>query len=113
MISVQQDYKPSVNTWGVFDRPANISEAYGGGRTLKPSDSVMSDEEQSAYDARLQAKLAAYRNASGLNADPVTVQACKDLTAKGTRLCACLQLFTRLHVRASGYRARVSDSDAE
>lgn len=49
MISVQRDYKPTeAGTWGVFDRPANISEAYGGGRNLKPSDSVMTAEEQAA-----------------------------------------------------------------
>ena len=31
-------YKPTVSTWGVFPRPANISQAYGGGRTIRPGD---------------------------------------------------------------------------
>lgn len=29
-------YKPKVSTWGVFPRPADISKAYGGGRTIQP-----------------------------------------------------------------------------
>lgn len=31
-------YKPKVSTWGVFPRPADISQAYGGGRTIRPGD---------------------------------------------------------------------------
>eukprot|EP00466_Bigelowiella_natans_P012253 jgi/Bigna1/128815/aug1.7_g3523 len=28
-------YKPKVSTWGLFERPSDISKAYGGGRTIK------------------------------------------------------------------------------
>ena len=31
-------YKPKVSTWGVFPRPADISKAYGGGKTIQPGD---------------------------------------------------------------------------
>ena len=30
-------YKPKVSTWGVFPRPQNISQAFGGGRTIDPT----------------------------------------------------------------------------
>ena len=29
---------PQVSSWGLFPRPSNISEAYGGGRTIKPGE---------------------------------------------------------------------------
>jgi hypothetical protein len=29
-------YRPKVSTWGVFPRPQNISQAFGGGRNIKP-----------------------------------------------------------------------------
>jgi hypothetical protein len=29
-------YRPKVATWGVFPRPQNISEAFGGGRNIRP-----------------------------------------------------------------------------
>ena len=29
-----------MSTWGVFERPSNISKAYGGGRTLRPGDAL-------------------------------------------------------------------------
>jgi hypothetical protein len=30
------EYRPKVATWGVFPRPQNISEAFGGGRNIRP-----------------------------------------------------------------------------
>jgi hypothetical protein len=36
--AVDTAYRPKVATWGVFPRPANISQQYGGGRTLKPGE---------------------------------------------------------------------------
>ena len=86
MISVQREYQPKVTTWGVFERPADISKAYGGGRDLKPSDSVMTAEERTAYDIQLQAKLSALRAAGGLEASPEVVQECTALTERGTLL---------------------------
>lgn len=34
----QRTFVLQVSTWGVFARPANISAAYGGGRTIRPGD---------------------------------------------------------------------------
>uniref|UniRef100_A0A6V3KNB4 Uncharacterized protein n=1 Tax=Lotharella globosa TaxID=91324 RepID=A0A6V3KNB4_9EUKA len=31
----KKNYKPKVSTWGVFERPKDISKAFGGGRTIK------------------------------------------------------------------------------
>ena len=83
VISVDRDYKPAVNTWGVFDRPKNISKAFGGGRNLTPEDSKMSAAEQRKYDADLKRKLARFRKASGLTVDPAQEARCESLTAQG------------------------------
>lgn len=42
-------YSPKVATWGVFERPANISETYGGGRTIKAGTPL---EDAAATQAR-------------------------------------------------------------
>lgn len=34
--STDAEYRPKVATWGVFPRPQNISEAFGGGRNIRP-----------------------------------------------------------------------------
>lgn len=39
-------YQPKVTTWGVFPRPNNISEAYGGGRTIKPGEALETPEQK-------------------------------------------------------------------
>jgi len=39
-------YKPTVSTWGVFERPRDISKAYGGGRTVKRGEYEKWLEEQ-------------------------------------------------------------------
>jgi len=41
------NYKPKVSTWGVFERPKDISKAYGGGRTIKKGEYDKWLEEQS------------------------------------------------------------------
>lgn len=46
-------HKPAVSTWGVFERPKDMSKAYGGGRdpTLKkldPDEKRRRDEETKA-----------------------------------------------------------------
>lgn len=43
------NYNPKVATWGVFERPANISEAYGGGRTIEAGTPL---EDAAATQAR-------------------------------------------------------------
>lgn len=35
-----------VSTWGVFPRPADISAAYGGGRNLKPGQTLETPEQE-------------------------------------------------------------------
>ena len=40
-----------VATWGVFERPNDISKAFGGGRTLKPGEAL---EPEEARTARMQ-----------------------------------------------------------
>merc|ERR1719359_414730 len=52
-------HKPiGAGTWGVFERPANISEAYGGGRQL-----VLDEDRVARLAAEADAKLAEYRAA--------------------------------------------------
>lgn len=41
----EDTYKPKVSTWGVFDRPKDISKAYGGGRVISKAEMDRMDEE--------------------------------------------------------------------
>jgi hypothetical protein len=80
-------YKPKVSTWGVFERPSNISEAYGGGRTIKPGQALETPEEAAARSARTAALLAQFKAANGLDSlDPAEVAAAEDEYAAGMRL---------------------------
>lgn len=63
-------YKPKVATWGIFERPANISQTYGGGRTIKPGEQLETEEEKKAREARTKQLLAAYNKKIGLDVDP-------------------------------------------
>ncbi|KAK9741948.1 hypothetical protein RND81_03G139000 [Saponaria officinalis] len=63
-------YKPKVSTWGVFPRPSNISETYGGGRTIRPGDTLETAEDRAAKEAQTRKLLAAYKRKIGLNMDP-------------------------------------------
>lgn len=39
LLEKQSDsYKPRSTSWGMYPRPADISKAYGGGRTYKPGE---------------------------------------------------------------------------
>ena len=58
IITVEKDYapssgqyKPKVSTWGVFERPANISKTFGGGRNLQLG-GALEDETASAERKR-------------------------------------------------------------
>ena len=44
-------YVPKRSSWGVFERPADISKTYGGGR-------VLSKDEMDAMDARFEQRQA-------------------------------------------------------
>ena len=46
-----------VATWGVFKRPSNISEHYGGGRTIPAGTKLESEEQAAARKARMAAVL--------------------------------------------------------
>ena len=56
------NYNPKVATWGVFERPANISEAYGGGRTIKAGTPLEDAAATQARKERMAAALARYEN---------------------------------------------------
>eukprot|EP00897_Mesotaenium_endlicherianum_P000994 jgi/Mesen1/10896/ME000095S10232 len=77
-------YKPKVSTWGVFPRPRDISRTYGGGRTIRPGESLETAEEKAAREARTKKLLDDYRIASGMDIDPQLKAACdKALKAGG------------------------------
>ncbi|KAK9829847.1 hypothetical protein WJX72_008241 [[Myrmecia] bisecta] len=63
-------YSPKVATWGVFPRPQNISEAYGGGRTLRPGQALETAEQTAERKANVAKALADYKKAAGLVVDP-------------------------------------------
>ncbi|KAJ1629490.1 hypothetical protein T492DRAFT_1010737 [Pavlovales sp. CCMP2436] len=60
-----QTYQPSTGSWGVFDRPADISAAFGGGKQVgvgaAPAESA---EEKLAKQQATEALLAKFRQAS-------------------------------------------------
>jgi tetratricopeptide (TPR) repeat protein len=64
--SSSSGYRPKVSTWGVFERPNDISAAYGGGRTLKPGQALETPEQKEARDKQYKEALAAYRKKAGL-----------------------------------------------
>ena len=67
-------YKPKVSTWGVFERPPDISKTYGGGRTIKREE--LEDEEAiQRRRARVAKKLAKYREDQGMNMRPAEMEA--------------------------------------
>jgi hypothetical protein len=45
-VIVNNRYKPKVTTWGVFPRPQNISQAYGGGRNIRPGQALETPEQK-------------------------------------------------------------------
>ncbi|KAL3929159.1 MAG: hypothetical protein SGPRY_002079, partial [Prymnesium sp.] len=60
-------HKPKVSTWGVFDRPADISKAYGGGRRIGVGGYQESPEEKAKKQAELAEKMKAYRKSIGVD----------------------------------------------
>ena len=105
VISSDSSYKPSVGTWGIYERPKDISKAYGGGRNITPADSAITAEEQAEFDASLKEQLASFRRSAGLDVDPVMEAECQQLTEQGMRPpprspVACLQCRQRIASRA-------------
>jgi hypothetical protein len=83
VISSDSSYKPAVGTWGIYERPRNISETYGGGRKLTPADSATTEEEQAEFDAALKQQLLQFRQSAGLDVDPAVEAECINLTDQG------------------------------
>ncbi|KAG2427366.1 hypothetical protein HXX76_012559 [Chlamydomonas incerta] len=63
-------YKPKVSTWGMFPRPKDISEAYGGGRDIKPGQELETPKQRAERERSYAAALAAYKTKAGLEVDP-------------------------------------------
>ena len=61
-------YKPKVTTWGVFPRPNNISQAYGGGRNIRPGQELETPEQKAAREVRRCAQLLLFAYESKLTA---------------------------------------------
>ena len=93
-------HRPAVSTWGVFERPADISKAYGGGRTLRPGQALEAEEvtEQKARDT--EAALERFRQKSGLVVDPELEAAAQTLVEQGLKL----QSAGRLEPAAEAFR---------
>ncbi|XP_044487733.1 uncharacterized protein LOC123212670 isoform X2 [Mangifera indica] len=87
---IQQDnsdlYKPRVSTWGVFPRPGNISNTFGGGRTIRPGDVLETAEDRAAKDKRTRELLAAYKKKVGLSVDPKLKSECEKALKDGDSL---------------------------
>lgn len=79
-------YKPKVSSWGVFPRPNNISETFGGGRTIRPGDMLETAEDRAAKDARTRELVAAYKKQMGLNIDAKLKSECEKALKDGDSL---------------------------
>jgi len=58
-------HKPATGSWGVFERPADISKAYGGGRQIGVGGYQPSEEELAAKRAETEKMLREYRKGQG------------------------------------------------
>lgn len=63
----QDVYKPKSGSWGVFERPKDISRAYGGGRRVGPGFSNEAERMKSEQDTR--DKLKNYRVKMGIDVE--------------------------------------------
>ena len=70
IISVDKSYRPKVSTWGMFPRPANISETYGGGRKIDPNEPLESAEQKEERDKQIALALLEYKKMKGLYVEP-------------------------------------------
>ncbi|XP_048140519.1 uncharacterized protein LOC115756544 isoform X2 [Rhodamnia argentea] len=79
-------YKPKVSSWGVFPRPSNISEKFGGGRTIRPGEVLETAEDRAAKDAHTRELVAAYNRKMGLNIDAKLKSECEKALKDGDSL---------------------------
>ncbi|KAJ8902850.1 hypothetical protein NDN08_006170 [Rhodosorus marinus] len=61
-----QIYKPKVSTWGVFERPDDISKAYGGGKRIPVGGVNLESEESQEKLEKTRELLQSYKLSSGL-----------------------------------------------
>ena len=67
--ALSSKHKPKVSTWGVFERPADISTAFGGGKRIGV-DGYQEDEEARARKREeVEANLKAYRQSIGADTE--------------------------------------------
>ncbi|GLI63575.1 hypothetical protein VaNZ11_006577, partial [Volvox africanus] len=84
---VEEDvYKPKVSTWGMFPRPKDISEAYGGGRNLKPGQEIETAQQRAERERSYASALAAYKARAGLEVDPDAEERAAKLYEEGMEL---------------------------
>lgn len=81
-----ESYKPKVATWGVFERPRDISRTYGGGRNIQPGQPLETEEEKKAKEAKTRRLLEEYSRLVGLKLDPAVKAECEKALEAGTRL---------------------------
>ena len=98
--SAEAAYSPQVSTWGVFDRPRDISAAFGGGRNLTPGAPLESPEAAAAREASVKEKLAALRETQGLDVSELDAGQIASLLAEGDAAFA----GGRLERAAAAYR---------
>ncbi len=91
----EETYKPASTSWGMFERPNNISKAYGGGKNIPFGGERQSAEEIEEKRKKTLAKIQQYRKKrlalenSGLEDDTLTkakegIQRGKILMLKGS-----------------------------
>lgn len=66
---IDEEYKPKVSTWGMFPRPQNISEAYGGGKSIPLGGRKVPSDDPQAIQSENRTKdlLAEYRKQHGID----------------------------------------------
>lgn len=94
VISVDKSYKPKVSTWGMYPRPANISEAFGGGRTIDPTKPLESDVATEERQAEIAAALVEYKKKRGLYVDPEVEGIYQRTFQEGEELLKCGNLLS-------------------
>lgn len=85
-------YQPKVSTWGVYPRPNNISETYGGGRVIKPGQLLEPEEVTKARNAAYEEALKMYKRKIGADVDPKVEAEANRIYEEGMQLFKAGQL---------------------
>eukprot|EP00899_Mesostigma_viride_P018861 jgi/Mesvir1/26977/Mv20690-RA.1 len=72
-------YKPLVSTWGLFERPSDISKSYGGGRNIEPGQPLESEEATAARQQRVARLMLEYRKSMGMDLSEEDREECQQL----------------------------------